>query len=792
MLLQRMKSSALYLTVLAGGVAALLVGLADGLYSLATHQGESLGGGGVQLLLSSAALVSLMGLVVGLMEGLLAVVLPEDLSLPRLLQGLKSYIKPEPELEFIHRRTARAVSMGLTAAFLFMALYKVGLKVMLKGSGLSGALLLMLAILFVILLSGLMFRALSAGLERLLTRILKLENPKTARIILALSVATIALAYFLAILILVFSNMEILQAIPVGAVLAVAFIVAAPIPLRVFFTGLRGRARLGLALTRWPAVGAAAAIFLGLFVYTFVSFGSNKDVCFVVNQRSVLVQRLLNMVYWRLFDGDGDGHAGRLCGQDCDDGNPKVHPEANEDPRTPYDDDCDGETKVAMVAHPSQAESVQPGKARSPSLIKREVKQALPVKHSGVGKASPPGEESGAGKGSPPKLAARPNIVFILVDTLAWDHLGCYGYHRPTSPNIDRLAKESARFKYAYAQSTYTPQSMPSILSGRYPGELYRNFSHFNRYSKKNSFFPELLKSAGYRTAGVLSHFYFRRRYGLDQGFDHWDLKAVPKSWRRADLISNSDKVTDQTLKYLGRKHEGDKPFFLFLHYNDPHRQYLRHRGFRSFGNSAMDRYDHEILYTDHHVGRLIDALRHAPSWNNTVVVLTTDHGEAFGAHGYRYHGRSLYEDQIRVPLLIRIPWLPGRVYRGPASLVDLAPTLLALAGIPIPKEMKGLNLTPYLSAGKNLPPDRPILAHMPPAPLTKHIRALIRFPWKLIHYVSQRYTLLYNLEKDPDEKRNLSRRRKHRQRMQELRRELRKHFKYTMRLFSPKGRKMR
>jgi arylsulfatase A-like enzyme len=378
------------------------------------------------------------------------------------------------------------------------------------------------------------------------------------------------------------------------------------------------------------------------------------------------------------------------------------------------------------------------------------------------------------------------NFLLVTVDTLRWDHVSSYGYARPTTPEIDALAARGVRFERAYSQSAYTPQAIPAMLASRYPSELRRTYAHFSRYPPGNEFFAERLRKAGYRTAAVVSHFYFRRSFGLAEGFEEWDEAPILRNDSRIDDHATGEAVTRHALRWLERSASDRRPFLFWVHYLDPHKNYLRHPGFSNFGDRPVDLYDGEVRYTDHQIGRLLRALERHPGAGRTVVIFTSDHGEGFGEHGYRFHGRSLYDDQIRVPLIVYHPGIGAGVRRGPVSLLDVAPTIYDFAGVEPPPDQRGISLRPFLERGTEPPADRPILADMPPAPLTRTLRALIKGDYKLIHYVTENQFRLFNLSEDPAEKRNLVR--SDRERARALIRELRAHFAVGIKVRAPIG----
>ncbi|HIA03714.1 MAG TPA: hypothetical protein EYN66_17710, partial [Myxococcales bacterium] len=317
------------------------------------------------------------------------------------------------------------------------------------------------------------------------------------------------------------------------------------------------------------------------------------------------------------------------------------------------------------------------------------------------------------------------------------------------------LAKHAVVYERAYAPSNLTPASVPSMLSGLYPTELWRDNSHFTHFEDRNLFVAEMLTQAGYETRAVVTHWYFekRKRSGLDQGFADW--KVVGTQWgKRMEAVSTSQLVSKEAVAQLAAL-PTDKPWFLWLHFLDPHKWYIFHPGFETrFGNRSKDRYDHEIAFTDHHIGVVLKALGKSVHKDNTAIIFTSDHGEAFGEHNTSFHGFSIYEDQLRVPLLLSVPGR-HRAQRISArrSLVDLTPTLLDLAQTKAPHRLQGQSWLSDLDG--RTPQDRIIYAERPKGPHSAGMRALIDGDWKIIWRGRGNRYELYKIDTDPKELRN-------------------------------------
>ena len=365
----------------------------------------------------------------------------------------------------------------------------------------------------------------------------------------------------------------------------------------------------------------------------------------------------------------------------------------------------------------------------------------------------------------------RPNVVLVTLDTTRADRLAVYGYERQTSPNLDALAAESVVYEFAYSTSSWTLPAHASLFTGKYPrshgathdpeGPLLLSDAiaapseiRARTIAPSETTLASLLRGAGYATGGVVAGPWMLRTFGLAAGFDHWDDDGIVGAGGR-----RAGEVTDRALAWL---EETPDPFFLFLNYFDPHAPYAPPAPWASSylppgvqpnprsASQAGDLYDAEILYMDHHFGRLLRALRASGSHDRTLIVVTSDHGELLGERGQWGHERFLWEPLVRVPLMVRHPGArgAGTREREPVSIVDLFPLILSAAGLEPPDDVQG-----------EAPPARrrPLLAEVDPIGTSPTGRWQARWEGRtktLVSTLGDRF--VFDLAADPEERENL------------------------------------
>ena len=387
----------------------------------------------------------------------------------------------------------------------------------------------------------------------------------------------------------------------------------------------------------------------------------------------------------------------------------------------------------------------------------------------------------------------KPNVLLIVIDTLRADHLGVYGYTRPTSPRLDALAASGVRFANARSTSGWTAPSVASILTGFYPINHGIELPGA-RLGPKTPTLALGLRTGGYQTAAYSANPAFvSQRQGFDRGFDEFEVlrAGIADSKEDADVVvgaptsknlkvANAGQVSDASLEWLSRV-DTSKPFFLYLHYFDPHGGYYPPPEYaKRFGVSPDSPmltvkqhefwsklpgpedlqtlkalYDGEVAFTDHEIGRVLDAL---PADRPTLIVVSADHGEEFMDHGGMSHGRTLFEEELRVPLIFAGPSVkPGVVVQVPVIIADIWPTLAEMIGLPVPADIDGRSLASSVREGQE-PPARTLFADLVKAnkrQIMIHRHAVLRGSRKLLQNMTAGYDL-YDLGTDPGEQHDL------------------------------------
>ena len=335
-------------------------------------------------------------------------------------------------------------------------------------------------------------------------------------------------------------------------------------------------------------------------------------------------------------------------------------------------------------------------------------------------------------------------ILLVSIDTLRADHLGAWGDGRGLTPALDAFAERSLRFSRAHAHAPWTKPSMGSVMTSVLPSD--HGVVEWNTaFAPGQVTLASLLHDAGWATEAYVSHSAFVPQSNeFEVGFDAFELSWQSQGeQRRPEQLETSVHLTDLALSALERLSAGDAPFFLWVHYLDPHRAYLRHDEWMNLGEDDASRYAVEVAWTDRELGRLLTVAEQDP---RLAVVVLADHGEEFLDHGGLSHGHTLYEELIHVPLMLRAPGVAPGIEETAVGTLDVAPTLLQLAGLPVPSSFQGRPLLPAPSA-------RPVFSEVERA---ADKRSVLDWPYKLIWDAGEGRGELYHLQDDPGELRDL------------------------------------
>jgi arylsulfatase A-like enzyme len=377
-----------------------------------------------------------------------------------------------------------------------------------------------------------------------------------------------------------------------------------------------------------------------------------------------------------------------------------------------------------------------------------------------------------------------PNIVLISIDSLRADHLHAYGYERETSPNIDALARDGAIFETVISPTSWTLPAHMTLMTSLAPEE-HGVITNRLRLGTHVDTLPMRLQRAGYTTAGFVSATYLDGIYGFSRGFDEYDdytLLRVAGEKSRAAVTSRA--VAQRAIDFLHQHaaaHDA-RPFFLFLHFFDVHYNYNPPPPFaRMFdgayaggatgdvdsirkGMSSRDLnhdvalYDGEIAWVDANIGNILATLRRLGIDDNTIIAITADHGEEFLEHGQAAHYKTLYDEVLRVPLVIRYPGhvFSGRRLQGQVRLMDVAPTLLTLAGLPVAKPRSGTQARSLACLLTSAGPPRPAPVLPAFGDLRGEVASVRTGGAKLIRNLRTHREEFYDLVSDPGERTNL------------------------------------
>jgi arylsulfatase A-like enzyme len=383
---------------------------------------------------------------------------------------------------------------------------------------------------------------------------------------------------------------------------------------------------------------------------------------------------------------------------------------------------------------------------------------------------------------SPHKTASlSPNVILIIVDALRSDHVSAYGYDRETTPNLDGLvADQGVRFQDATTTAPWTCPAVAATMTGRNPSSLGVSWdTTANSIPEEENTLAEYLHHAGYYTVGFANNYCTQGRLGFDQGFDEYDdylaYEHTTSNKARAGLVNS--RVIEWLENTWTTDLSGTQPLFLFVYYFDPHTWYdplppydtlydptytgtLTAEVYQNGQDVVSGKivpttrdiehlialYDGEIAYWDYHLGRMLSYLEEIQLLNNALIVVTSDHGEMFGEHDQWVHGSSLYEEVLRVPLLIRYTGMisPGLVVTTSVQNMDIVPSILDWVGIELPDDLHAVSLRALVEGGTTHS-GRDVFSEVDASPSADSpfwiappvaLRSIRRDQWKLIHHL--------------------------------------------------------
>ena len=681
------------IAVLAGVGAALAFGLAEGIMASRTPAASTAG-----TLLFSLCLYAPVGLATGLLWG------PIHGGLAAALPGIRRRLRDEEDLD-------RQVAAGILAAALALLLEVLIVQsfVTLAANGMSNRHLAALSTGLVAAAGVLVCAAaffplfvLLKGVTRFIPRVGSATATTVGGLLLALAGA--------GALILGRVDWRVLRFGPWITLAALAVVTAL------------------LTLALKSRLGGKAVVALGL-VALLASLGLTlaaptvgQDEQSVTPAQDGVLLPLLVSTGRGLKDDDGDGYSPWFNGGDCDDSNAGINPAERDVPGNGVDENCLG------------------GDARLKKVVTRKVR--------------PPAAK-------PKRPAFTGNVLLLCIDTLRADKLGVLGNPDGLTPNLDRLASQGTLFSGAFAQGPNTPQSFPSIFTSQYPSRIpfRRRFTNYPALKPEAVTVFEVLRDNGFTTAAVTSHFYFKDRRGITQGIKDWDNRgATDIKGSNKDIAS--PRIVPRAVAKLKSLAAAKKRFALFVHLFEPHSTYVRHRQFpitKKGVKGLKQKYDFEVKFVDLWVGKLLAGLKEAGLDDNTAIIVFSDHGESFGEHKLYFHGQALYNEVINVPLMVRLPGGKKRVVKDRVALLDIAPTMLELMGIPAPQTFQGRSLLPAVHGERSSTKRRigSLLMRYPSWP--KGWRAMISGDYKVLHRVTENRLEIYDLAVDPGEKTNLA-----------------------------------
>ncbi len=351
-----------------------------------------------------------------------------------------------------------------------------------------------------------------------------------------------------------------------------------------------------------------------------------------------------------------------------------------------------------------------------------------------------------------PRGAEIRNVILISIDTCRADHLGCYGYPKKITPNIDALAREAVLFENAICSVPITLPSHTTMLTGT-TSLYHRVHDNTNYYvGEYNESVAEILAASGYETGAVVSTAILDSGYGLDRGFGSYSDDFGPGGKGKPAVEQRGGRASRLAGKWLAE--HGSEKFFLFVHYYDPHLLYDPPEPFATIFKDEP--YAGEVAYVDYCIGRLVEKLKRLGLYDTTALIITADHGEMLGEHGEKTHAYFVYQGAMKVPLIIKLPGSrKARRIGSTVGLVDVAPTICGLLGVESNSAMQGKDLSGYVRGTESGRDERYFYCEslVPTKYGCNPLLAVVAGRWK---YIDTTRPELYDLTGDPGEQENL------------------------------------
>jgi arylsulfatase A-like enzyme len=678
---------------LVGAAVGLAFGVLDGLVALGrSASGDFTRGDRASLVVTSAATIGVVMAAVAMFHALASRAFAERSAASRLYR----FVLAGPHRWFA--RDERAALRALMAVVGALAAAVTGFRLTL--AVIRSVRTPTLAALSIVGFGALSlavgaFVAALAGLllDRPLRRSQRLASPGA---VLALSLAVVSLASLVAA-VLGRGVLARLSAAPALAAIALGCC---------YWFADRTVARRSTLVPAWAATASSLALLSGL-AYSAIALGRSQTVLDAVTGRSLLAARVLPAMQ-RWSDRDGDGYGRYFGGGDCDDRDPSVNPMARDVPGNGRDENCTGMDAPA------------PPEDRPPPFVA--------------------------------PATSHPSIVLLSIDTVRPDHTSLHGYHRRTTPNLERFAQQAARFDRAYSVAPQTVRSFAAAFTGRPPAGLcWGRDVQFPPLRDPNELLAEVLRAEGYATAAFTNTSYFGLTAGFFQGFEHIEQGGGFKD--------DAPFTADHAKAWIERSAREARPFFAWLHLVDPHEPYTDRTSPQDFGHEAIDRYDEEIAHSDAVLGRVLPTLDAIAATRPLIVVIFSDHGEGFGEHGVLFHSFDAHEEALRVVFVVRGPGVIPGVRQSLVSLMDLYPTLLAYVNRTPALRSPSRSIVPLLQSAPSaaIPWRGAVFADVSPAgDLRATSVALVAPPWKLLHDATRGAWELYQLDRDPLERSNV------------------------------------